>query len=154
MAHHEREVADLVRVHPPKMANQRSWIRWPHWPSNWTLLLNPTVLKMLVEKCNYLPTKMRGCFSLLQPQLLHDVERNINIGSSPSSSTWHSNAPKLPIVLHQMLPKNTSEHVPIDSKKLCQQPYNARIFTVHFWTHLLDLLDWIGAKKHLELWNS
>jgi hypothetical protein len=27
MAHHEREVADLVRVHPPKMANQRSWIR-------------------------------------------------------------------------------------------------------------------------------
>jgi len=35
------------------------------------------VLKMLTEKCSYLPTKMRGCTMLLQPQLWPDVEMYI-----------------------------------------------------------------------------
>jgi hypothetical protein len=47
------------------------------WPSNQTLPANPMALKMLSEKCSYLPTKMRECAILEQPQLLPDVERNI-----------------------------------------------------------------------------
>jgi hypothetical protein len=61
----------------PKTVAQKSQVKWPWGPSNQTLLPNPTVLKILTEKCNYLPFKMRDCVTLLQPQVLFDMDRNI-----------------------------------------------------------------------------
>lgn len=51
----------------PKTEVQRSEVRWPRWPSNRTLSPNPPVLKLLIEKFIYLPTKtrvwQRHCFN-------------------------------------------------------------------------------------------
>jgi hypothetical protein len=67
-----------TRLHTfSKIVDQRSEVRWPRWPSNRTLSPNPTVLKILPEKCSYLSTRTRGCAILLQTRLSPDVQRNI-----------------------------------------------------------------------------
>jgi hypothetical protein len=53
----------------PKIVVQQSEVRWSRWPSNRTLPQNPTVMEILIDKCRYLPTKMRGCAILLKQQL-------------------------------------------------------------------------------------
>jgi hypothetical protein len=61
----------------PKTVVHRSEVRRSRWLSNRILPPNPTVLKMFIEKCSYLPARIRGCAILLQPQLSLDMERNI-----------------------------------------------------------------------------
>jgi len=70
----------------PKTVVWRSSIRWPQWPSNCTLPPNPRVLKMLIEKCSYVPTKIGVCVCvcvcarachLAAARNIDDVERNI-----------------------------------------------------------------------------
>jgi hypothetical protein len=40
-----------------------------------TSVANPSTLKMLIEKCNYLPVEMTGFTIFVQAQLLPDVKR-------------------------------------------------------------------------------